>query len=174
MDTFWTTSFPTWLVAIGTIGAFATGGAVLLREVNRDRERDLAQERKQASSVASWPARIAATQTGMSIIRSILMLSNASQEPVYRLRVEFQTERHQQVILEEIEFLAPGAHERELPTELREVWVKSEDGWVRRGANPETVRDPLARPWTFSVGMTFTDASGKTWHRGADGSLRRQ
>ena len=37
-----------WLVAVGTIGAFGTGGVLLMRELHRDRERDELMQRLQA------------------------------------------------------------------------------------------------------------------------------
>lgn len=43
-----------WFAAIGTMGAFITGGVLLVRELNRDHERQLQREKEQANKIAAW------------------------------------------------------------------------------------------------------------------------
>lgn len=171
MDTWWTTDLPTWLVAIGTIGAFGTGGAVLLRELNRDRERDAAAERQQASAVVAWPARVELTGSAMARMRAILILSNGSQEPVYHVDIEYSSGPSIQI--DQIDFLPPGRQERDIPAVLQETWVKSDALWMKRGSPTETAENPQAIGWNFGVALSFVDASGRAWRREIDGSLHR-
>jgi hypothetical protein len=174
VDTLWTTALPTWLVGVGTIGAFATGWAVLLREVSRDHERDLDLQRRQASSVAAWPTHIKDTSSAISAIRTRLTLSNASSEPVYNITIRYSDKQSQQIIQDQLDFLEPGINTRELPDQLQETWLKTDDGWVKKGAaKKESITDPHKSRWAFDVGLSFTDASGRRWSRDSNGSLHQ-
>ena len=44
----------TWFSAVGTVGAFVTGGGVLWREIDRDHDRANQETRRQAEQVAAW------------------------------------------------------------------------------------------------------------------------
>lgn len=172
MGTLWTVDIPTWLVAVGTIGAFGTGGVVLLRELGRDREREAAIVRQQATAIAAWPTRTENMADSPPTISTLLVLNNASTEPVYDVRVTYQPKTAGAALTDEIDLLPPGSHERDLPPVLQETLVKSANGWVRRGSpQAQPISKPYAEPWAFSVSLTFVDARGQRWRRGTDGSI---
>ncbi len=174
MDSFWGVDVPTWLAAVGTIGAFASGGALLLRELRRDRDRELFQERAQASSVAAWPAREEQVAANLTTIHTKLQLNNASKEPVYRVGINYCDAEGNEVASDIVDILAPGLLQRELPRRLRETWVKSQTGWIKRQSPAaESTKDPFGQPWEFTVVLSFTDAAGRRWRRNRDGSLWR-
>jgi hypothetical protein len=172
MDTWWTADLPTWLEAIGTIGAFGTGGVVLLRELNRDREREIASERQQAGAVAAWATHVESTGIPVPRVHTVLVLSNGSQEPVYHVEIEYKSGTDIQT--DRIDFLPPGRQERELPVSLQETWVKSEERWIKRESPSETTKNPHTAEWKFGVIINFIDAGGRSWRRESDGSLHRQ
>jgi hypothetical protein len=171
----WITDLPNWLVAIGTVGAFGTGGAVLLRELNRDHERQETAERRQASSVAAWPIRTESIVDSLNTIKAQLVLNNSSNEPVYHVTIEYINPSSNEPMSDELDILPPGRYERELPRKLQETWVRTEEGWVKRGSPAgSSTSKPLHQPWSFSLAICFVDASGRHWRREADGSLTRQ
>ena len=175
MAIWWATDLPNWLVAVGTIGAFGTGGVLLMRELHRDRERDELMQRLQASSVAAWPIRSENKTGPLSTIAAKLVLNNVSSEPVYRIQIEYRKSSSELLAADEIDILPPGRYERDLPDALQEVWIKSAEGWIKRGPNTgEPTSTPQYQPWSFVVVLTFFDAGGRSWCREADGSLKRQ
>jgi hypothetical protein len=174
MGNWWGTDLPTWLVGIGTIGAFATGGAVLLRELGRDRRREEDEEKRQASSVAAWPIRVENLVEPLRTLTAYLVLNNASSEPVYQVRIEYELESGSHMVTDEVDILPPGRSERELPKQLQETWVNSADGWIKRGSTTGSpIRKPQYQSWEFRVAISFVDAGGRRWCRGSDGSLTR-
>lgn len=175
MSNWWVTDLPNWLVAIGTVGAFTTGGVVLLRELNRDHERQEIAEKRQASSVAAWPIRIESIVDSLSTIKAQLVLNNSSNEPVYHVAIEYINQMANEPMSDELDILPPGRYERELPRKLQETWVRTAEGWVKRGSPASSpTPKPLYQPWSFTLAISFVDASGRHWRRGADGSLTRQ
>ncbi len=175
MSTWWVTDLPNWLVAIGTLGAFGTGGAVLLRELNRDREREAIAERRQASTVAAWPTRRESTVESLSTITALLILNNSSTEPVYQIRIEYLVTGTKQSMSDELQILPPGRYERELPDGLQETWIETAEGWIKQGASVSSpTPTPYSQPWNFTYEISFIDASSRHWRRQADGSLKRQ
>ncbi|HET9894317.1 MAG TPA: hypothetical protein VFQ44_05240 [Streptosporangiaceae bacterium] len=172
MDTFWSVDFPTWLVGVGTVGAFGTGGMVLLKEIGRDREREAAIVRQQATTIAAWPARRESPADIPPTISAHLVLNNASAEPVYDVHVSYEPKTAGPVLTDEIDLLPPGRDERELPRSLQETWIKSPNGWVRQGPpQAQPISKPHAEPWAFLVSLSFVDARGQRWRRGTDGSI---
>lgn len=172
MGATWTIDIPTWLVAVGTVGAFGTGGVVLLRELGRDREREAAIARQQATAIAAWPTRSENPNDSPLTISTHLVVNNASTEPVYDVLVSYQPKTAGAVLTDEIDLLPPGSHERDLPPALQETLVKSANGWVRHGSpKDQPISKPHAEPWAFTVSLSFVDARGQRWRRGTDGSI---
>ena len=93
---------------------------------------------------------------------------------MYGVVVRYSDASGNKIAEDSMDILASGMLQRELPKSVQETWVKSPSGWVRR-QSPEAVvaRDPLSRPWEFSVALEFTDAAGRRWQRNRDGSLSR-
>lgn len=175
MTSWWITDLPNWLVAIGTVGAFGTGGVVLLRELNRDREREALAEKQQASSVAAWPIRTESAIESITTIKAQLVINNSSNEPVYNVHIDYHQPTVGQSIVDELQILPPGRYERELPKSLQETWVRTAEGWIMRSAPKSTpTSSPHSEPWNFSFDISFTDSSGRRWRRATDGSLKRE
>lgn len=171
----WSADLPNWLVAIGTVGAFGTGGVVLLRELNRDREREVTAEKQQASCVAAWPMRKENVAESLTTIKAQLVVNNSSNEPVYNVHINYHCPAIKQAITDELQILPPGRDERELPRNLQETWVKTVEGWVKRSSPTKAPSaNPYSEPWGFSYDISFTDSSGRRWHRMTDGSLKRE
>ena len=57
-------------------------------------------------------------------MRTLLVLSNSSDEPVYRVRIEYRSESGSSMHVDEIGLLPPGRQHRELPASLQETWDK--------------------------------------------------
>ena len=172
MDSWWFTDLPNWLVAVGTVGAFGTGGVVLIRELGRDREREAAETRQQATAIAVWPDRVENVSDSPPTIRSHVILNNASFEPIFHLTIEYRESATSNVLTDELALLPPGRFERDMPRELQETWVKSHDGWIRRGVQGAApIEKPQYQAWGFTVAITFRDSRGRRWRRNADGSI---
>lgn len=172
MGNFWFVDLPNWMVAVGTVGAFATGGVVLLRELGRDREREAAVVRQQATTIAAWPVRRHDPNSAPPTISSALTLSNASHEPVYAVQIEYQGKASAETVADQIDVLPPGLCERDLPAPFQDVWVKGPDGWVKRIApGMAPVANPQNESWDFLVALDFTDSRGRRWRRETDGSI---
>jgi len=173
MSEFWSVSLPTWLSSIGTIGAFTTGGVLLIRELRRDREREFAALREKASLISAWPQRYDQPSSDLATKEARLNLSNHSTEPVYSVSVEYLGAAPE--VRDVVGMLPPGQHPRDLPEFLRETWVRSGDGWVIRGRHGQTVAEnPDASPWPFEVVLRFTDAAGRRWRRDQHGVLTHE
>lgn len=171
MSDLWSVWVPTWLSAVGTVGAFSTGGVILLRELRRDREREIQAMRERAGVFSVWPVREESRSAGVPVLESRLVLSNAGAEPVYDVVVEY--ERSGEALMRDaIGMVPPGQLVRNVPRELNEVWVRAGSAWRRQG-RPEdpVVDDPLRQPWTFRIGAHFADAAGRRWRRDHDGSI---
>jgi hypothetical protein len=174
---------PTWVLAVTTLLAFvaaAFAGLViyeLLRiESRRDavaaqerRQREDAQRWAQASRVAAWYGRWSSVVKGPGMAadprewtRWGAIISNASDLPVYNVRVSFcvavdpsagsawrQGERY----LGALRLLPPGEEHVEMPDHLR----------AEEGASGNEPR--------WLVAIEFTDASGRRWLRDPRGRL---
>ena len=172
MTEWWIADLPTWLVAVGTVGAFGTGGVVLLRELARDRERDAAAARRQASMIAVWPVRVENSAESPPTMTAHVVLNNASFEPVYDVTIEYQLKARPEVQSDRVDLLPPGRYERDMPREMQEVWVRSRGGWVKRGSQgAPPIEKPQNESWDFTLAVSFMDARGRRWLRGGDGSI---
>jgi len=168
---FWDVSAPTWLQGIGTIGAFTTGGIILLRELRRDRGRRLVDDQKQASAVSAWVVR--SEHGAANTLTSQLHLSNTSEAPVYDMILRYEAGGGPN-IEEHVGVLPPGQANRSLPGPLEEGWVKSANGWLRsKPISDMSVADPSREAWPCQISLRFRDAAGVYWTRAADGSLSR-
>ncbi|HSV65453.1 MAG TPA: hypothetical protein VLJ59_06030 [Mycobacteriales bacterium] len=172
MSDLWSVAVPTWLSSVGTVGAFATGGMLLVRELRRDRDRQQQEERARAGLIVAWPVRIEARSANVSTLETRLQLRNAGTEPVYGVELRYVPTGGGPEARDHVGILPPGDVQRVLPELFRETWIRSDRHWVRRPASgtAETA-DPLREPWRFQVSLRFVDAAGRRWQRRADGSL---
>jgi hypothetical protein len=168
---FWEVAAPTWLQGVGTVGAFVTGGIILLRELRRDRSQQELQERRQAGAISAWLIR---TETAGSTPRMVsrCVLNNATESPVYDLSLIYLAAGDTRVT-DFVGVLPPGRVERPLPDSFDEVWVEIAEGWLRKGSSGTPVADPRKEPWPCQVSLEFRDSSGVRWIRAVGGTLLR-
>lgn len=171
MSDLWGVWVPTWLSGVGTVGAFATGGVIVLRELKRDREREAQIERDRAGTFSVWPVLEETRNTGVPVLESRLVLNNAGAEPVYDVIVEYQRGATEPMT-DAIGMVPPGRLVRNLPRQLGDVWVQADSGWRRQGApHDASIEDPHRQPWPFQIAVRFADAAGRRWHRDQAGAL---
>ena len=137
--------------AVGTVGAFAIGGAVVFRERRAEREQ---LERSQAEQVAAWHEVINGDDRRLthqySAPRMVaLIVGNASSLPVYR-SVLFWELRSGEYDMKPMGALGPRS---ERATGLR--------------------AEKRAGDWIEGAGLMFSDAAGVEWTRSLDGELVR-
>jgi hypothetical protein len=174
---------PTWVLAITTLLGFiaATLAALITYELlriesRRDqvaaeerRQREQAERREQASRIAAWYGRWSSVVKGPGMAadprewpRSGAIVANASDLPVYNVRVSFcvavdpsagLTWRQGERFLGALRLMPPGEQHVEMPDP-----VKAED---EAGGNEPT----------WLVAIEFTDASGVRWVRDPRGRL---
>jgi hypothetical protein len=172
VDNFWGVVLPAWLASVGTVGAFVTGGVLLFRELRRDREREDRDQRIRAGLVAAWPVRLLITSGSIDAMESRLKISNGGVVPVYDVAVDYFPVDGKSALRDSLGIVAPGEVIRDLPQELREIWIRAGDGWVlRRGSRDMMSRDPDGEAWRFDTELSFRDASGRRWRRDRKGSL---
>jgi|SRR5215470_5312768 len=167
---FWEVAAPTWLQGVGTVGAFVTGGVILLRELRRDRGQQELQERRQAGAISAWLIR---TETGGPAPRIVsrCVLNNATESPVYDLSLIYLAAGGARIV-DFVGVLPPGRVERPLPDPFDEVWVEASGGWLRSKASSNTpVADPRKEPWPCQISIEFRDSSGIRWIRAVAGTL---
>ena len=174
MSDLWSVTVPVWLSSIGTVGAFGTGGVILVRELHRDRRREEMELRARAGLVAAWPVRVEVPSLTATTVEARLHLRNGGTEPVYQVVVEYVAAGSGETIRDNLGILPPGDLEQDVPDRMRETWIRTDQHWVRRPATgtAETV-DPFRERWPFQVSMRFADTAGRGWIRNADGSLDR-
>ncbi len=173
---------PTWVIAVTTLLALVAASFAalvtyeLLRiESGRDsvaveerREREDAQRWEQASRVAAWYGRWSSVVKGPGMAadprewaRWGAIISNASELPVYNVRVSFcvpvdpsagQTWRQGERYLGALRLVPPGEEHVEMPDHLRAEEANGNDQ-------------------TWLVAIEFTDASGTRWLRDPRGML---
>lgn len=171
MSDFWNTVLPGWLSSVGTVGAFATGGILLGREVHRDREREFEDKKSHARTFAVWIVRDPVQSAGPRSVVSRLQLSNTSSEPIYHVVVYFYPHDSQR-LEERIGMVPPGTHQRSLPPSLNETLVWSQTGWkLDSRPNDPPIADLDARERNFTIAVEFTDSAGNRWRRSAEGIL---
>jgi hypothetical protein len=156
-------TLPDWLVAIGTVGAFISGGALLLRETRRDEERHSGARRAQANHVAGWGRDIevpvprptrqnsAASDEVPTRRRVEISIMNASTLPVYNAVIVMKLKPENRTSNWYVGFVAPGATATRIANPSDDVWAY--------GYGPQ--------PITFG----FTDNSGVVWFRDSSGAL---
>src|SRR5437867_2693179 len=150
MSDLWSVAVPTWLSSVGTVGAFASGGVLLVRELQRDRRREEQEQRAVAGLVAAWPTRVETRTATTTTVETRVQLRNGGTEPVYRVILEYLTAGGEPV-RDEVGILPPGDTHRELPDGLRETWIRADREWVRRSAEGlAQSTDPLREPWRFA------------------------
>jgi hypothetical protein len=137
--------------AVGTVGAFGIGGAVLLGE--RRRERELAA-RAQAVRIAAWHQVISGTDPRLSRAYAearmiALIVRNDSDLPVYRTQLFWELESGEYDV-KDMDVIGPH----------------SERATGLRGQKRATDR-------ITGAGLIFFDAAGAEWTRAINGDLRR-
>lgn len=152
---------PTWVAAVGTVLAFAAGGALFwqqraqLRLMRADlQERERAQRREQARHVLAWYVGVSGGGSNFANLR--ICYRNASEEPVYEVQVFVKESwgRAPAVKPTKIGVMPPGP-EREMVVSFNVV--------------PDPTSDPNA-PGPPVV-LTFRDVSGRWWRRDEHGTL---
>lgn len=167
---FWEVAAPTWLQGVGTVGAFITGGVILLRELRRDRGQQELQERRQAGVVSAWLVRKETAGTAQRMV-SRCALNNAADSPVYDVSVIY-SEPGGTNVTDFVGVLPPGRTERPLPGRYDETWIQAEGGWLRsKSTSTKPVLDPRKEPWPCQISLQFRDAAGIRWNRASDGTL---
>lgn len=133
--------------AIGTVGAFATGGVLLIRERRRDEQREVEQRRMQASLVSAFTdpqSAVAETYVPVQVL-----VQNGSSSPVYDVCLVFP------------DSTAPAGA------------VNYAVGLIPGG---ETLAAPIAGDQQSYLGPTaievfLTDQTGRRWQRDDNGRL---
>lgn len=144
---------------IGTLGAFAVGGSILIRDLARQRRAD---ERAQAGQVAAWIGQVDAEDgeepCGVPGMRTpgpwpCVWIRNGSDLPVYEwIIMVYKDGQRVEWTWRSPDQLAPRSQRAIL---LVEAFI---------GPN---------RSIETRVAMRFTDAAGRQWFRRGDGSLSR-
>jgi hypothetical protein len=173
MTDLWGALIPTWLSSVGTIGAFATGGVLIVREMRRDRDREEQDRRQKAGVVAAWLIRTETRTASLATIESRLKVNNAGTEPVYDVEVRYIAPITRTVVTDQLGVMPPGEHTLDLPAVIAQTWIQAEDGWILRSGNQSsTASDPHREPWKVDVELRFTDPTGQRWHRNSRGALK--
>lgn len=151
-------SVPDWLSMVGTVGAFAVGGALLWRELQRNRAVEQDREREQASRVI---VQVDQPQVhdlvGVSFAPpqgvQTAVVANHSDLPIYGCIVVFVDRRTgQRLATRDLNVIAPHGIGRHLPPQ--ELWSNDPDHVI--------VADAV-----------FYDSAGRRWYRRFNGALRR-
>lgn len=149
---------PDWLSMVGTVGAFAIGGALLSREIQRNRALERDREREQASRVI---VQVDQPQVhdlvGVSFAPPLgvqtAVVANHSDLPIYGCIVVFVDRRTgQRLATRDLNVIAPHGIGRHLPPQ--ELWSNDPDHVI--------VADAV-----------FYDSAGRRWYRRFNGALRR-
>ena len=174
---------PTWATAVAAIVAliFAAKAASVTKqlykvEFERDnranderRERDLDRERDQAGRVSAWFGwrDYAHATLGGDPNEYGALLRNASELPVYGAQIAFVAKKEWEA--------TPPPQRLPISVEVRDVIAPGEESVfvpIDRALLEAEFPDRAERE-RVSVTITFTDASGRRWHRGANGQLHR-
>lgn len=162
----WITAIATALALGAAVWAGFTARKLYAIEQRRDRDRDLAEERRQAELVASWVSwtdqpRVALRLPDGRTSRANLAVQNGSAVPVYDVAVTY-SEGGGALGIQRFHVLSPTgstAHYRE---------IKS-TGVAELVAQPRAADDRL----DIRVAISFTDARGTRWTREASGQLSK-
>jgi hypothetical protein len=155
--------------AFGAVGALIAA-IVAARQANKlfqlESERDriaeadrkqlqAAKDQEQASSISAW---VLLKKVPNDPERAFLVVAtrNASELPIYALKLRVLGPDGKEVIAEQVAVLPPGDSPVELPQIALCEYRSASDSEAMRG---------------LAVQMTFLDASGKCWRRDADGTL---
>lgn len=136
--------------AVGTVGAFLVGFALLRREHRREADRAEDERRAQASRISAW---VEATSRPGAPRRVEFHIHNASEMPIYEV---------------ELPLALPGRQEPEQADEFI--------GLIPPG---QTVRRPAPAEWQRAyvepepIPIEFLDSAGRRWLRDEQGALSR-
>lgn len=136
--------------AVGTVGAFLVGFALLRREHRREADRAEDERRAQASRISAW---VEAVQGTSGARRVFFHIHNASEMPIYEV---------------ELPLALPGRQEPEQADEFI--------GLIPPG---QTVRRPAPAEWQRAyvepepIPIEFLDSAGRRWLRDEQGALSR-
>ncbi|MBT8226367.1 MAG: hypothetical protein HKP61_01975 [Dactylosporangium sp.] len=134
--------------AIGTVGAFALGFVLLLREHRREAERTEDERRAQAARISAW-VEVYRSQEGTRELA--FHIHNASDMPIYEVELPLPARFGEDQTTEFIGLVPPGQTvRRPAPGE-----------WLRSYVDPEPVQ------------IEFLDSSGYRWIRDEQGTLDR-
>lgn len=133
--------------AVGTVGAFVVGFALLRKEQRREANRTEDERRAQAARISAWVEVYRKPDGGREIAFHI---HNASDMPIYEVELPLPGEKEER----EPEFVGmvpPGQTiRRAAPAE-----------WLRSYTDPEPVQ------------IEFLDSAGRRWTRDEQGALTR-
>jgi len=150
--------YPTWLAAVGTIGAVFAAVIIAGRDA-RDRRRE--REQQQADQMTAWLDQIGGPTTA-GLVLPVIAIINGSQQLAYRVIASLVpvrgaiSEDFRQKIGREAE--AFRTFKGELPPGRTNLEVQYPGGGMQ-------IR--------FAVELAFRDAAGRSWVRSADGVLKR-
>ncbi len=161
---------PTWISGVSTVGALVAAvvagvaATKLLRvEQNRDRNREVAREREHVERVVAWHEPVPSDPNDPDSPRTWgVALDNGSGLPLYQVHVEFSpVQRNRGQVNVVLEIIPPGR------------WLLSGRVLYPRPDQPQWAgADGL--PWeVYSIGLQFTDATGRTWRRDLHGILAK-
>jgi hypothetical protein len=148
--------FPTWLAAIGTIGAVLVALGLALAE---GRRREQANRRRQAESVTAWldDLVIAVEVSEGSPAPSGLVIQNGSNQLIY------------QVIANLVVTQGGGTVPRETGYQCRRFISHVPPG---RMDSMIDLRGGIGVMTRWGVELVFRDSAGRSWLRGVDGELK--
>lgn len=148
---------PTWISAVTTAGALAAAAWVVVIELRRERRSEEASRSEQAAKVAAWCEHVDYRHPRVyefsgggdpEVVGWGLTIHNGSDLPVYEAVVGVAAETSRSLVL--VGALPPG---------------------YRRVPMPEDVTILDAKYGSASLTVSFRDAAGTRWIRGASGCL---
>jgi hypothetical protein len=150
--------YPTWLAAIGTVGAVFTAVVIAGRDA---RERRRERERQQAELITAWLDQIGGPTTA-GLVLPVIAIVNGSQQLAYRVIASLVPVRG--AITDDFR------QRMEREGEAFRVFV----GELPPGRTNRQVEYPGGgMQIRFAVELALRDAAGRSWVRTAQGDLQR-
>jgi hypothetical protein len=144
---------PTWLTAIGTVGAVI----VALYVAGRDERRRVSRERRhRAEQISTWLGPEGEVSTGH--VQNVI-IQNSGTQPVYRTIASLVS--------------VQGAFRETAVGDKRRQFCQNLIGTLPPGRHETKIEFPGHAPaLRFGVELAFRDAAGHSWIRSGDGSLK--
>lgn len=134
--------------AVGTIGAFIVGFALLRREHRREADRTEDERRAQAARISAWVEMYHKSDGTRELAFHI---HNASDMPIYEVELPLPAPPDEERVVEFVGLVPPG----------QTIRRAAPRDWLRTYVEPEPVQ------------IEFLDSAGRRWTRDEQGALIR-